>query len=94
MPELTPEQRSMRGRLAAHARWAREDPEHHLPKARAAFMDRFSREVDPDGVLPPAERERRAEHARKRYFTALAFKSSRARSSGRKGLRREGGRSE
>ncbi|MCB1006990.1 MAG: hypothetical protein KDB35_22595 [Acidimicrobiales bacterium] len=55
-------------------------------KARSAFLDRFEREVDPDGVLAPAERARRAHHARKAYFTRLAFKSAQAR-------RARGGRS-
>jgi hypothetical protein len=36
--------------------------------ARRAFLDRFEREIDPDGVLKPEERARRAEHARKVYF--------------------------
>ena len=35
--------------------------------------------VDPEGVLPEAERIRRAEHARKAYFTRLALKSAQAR---------------
>lgn len=48
--------------------------------ARKAFLDRFEREVDPDGILPPAERAKRAEHARKRHMTELAYKSARARS--------------
>jgi hypothetical protein len=47
--------------------------------ARAAFSDRFEREVDPDGVLDPAERARRADMARKAYFTRLALKSAQAR---------------
>ncbi len=42
-------------------------------------MNRFERLVDPDCVLAPEERARRAAHARKSYFTALALKSSRAR---------------
>jgi len=42
-------------------------------------LDRFEREVDPDGVLPPEERRRRAEHARKAYFLRLALASSKAR---------------
>jgi hypothetical protein len=48
-------------------------------RARQAFLDRFEREVDPDGTLPPAERARRAEHARKAYFAKLALKSAQAR---------------
>jgi hypothetical protein len=51
--------------------------------ARAAFASRFEREVDPDGILIPAERARRAEHARKAYFTRLALKSAQARRKGR-----------
>ncbi len=42
-------------------------------------MARFEREVDPDGTLEPAERERRAAHARKAYYSALALKSAKAR---------------
>jgi hypothetical protein len=42
-------------------------------------MARFDLEVDPDGVLDPDERARRAAHARKAYFTALALKSAVAR---------------
>jgi hypothetical protein len=42
-------------------------------------MRRFERQVDPDGTLPEAERLRRAEAARKAYFTGLAFKSAKAR---------------
>lgn len=78
---LTPEQRSLRARLAAHSLHARvADPSAHTAPARKAFLDRFELEADPDGVLPPAERARRAEHLRKAYFAQLAFKSSRARS--------------
>jgi hypothetical protein len=79
---LTPEQRSMRARLAAQSRWAKEDPTPTVTKARAAFMARFENDVDPDRVLNEAERQRRAESARKAYFTRLALKSSQARRRG------------
>lgn len=42
-------------------------------------MDRFERQVDPDGVLDPRERALRSEHARKAYFADLALRSARAR---------------
>ncbi len=42
-------------------------------------MSRWEREVDPDCVLPPADRARRAEHARKAYFFRLALASAKAR---------------
>jgi hypothetical protein len=42
-------------------------------------MGRFLDEVDPQRLLPEAERLRRATSARKAYFTALAYRSARAR---------------
>lgn len=74
---LTPAERSLRAKLAAHA--AHAQGKTNTAPARAAFLDRFDHEVDPEGVLPPAERARRAEHARKAYFTRLALKSAQAR---------------
>lgn len=80
----TPQQRSLQGRLGAYALHARvADPAAHTAPARKAFLDRFEREVDPDGVLPPAELARRAEHARKAYFARLALASAKARSARR-----------
>lgn len=77
---LTPEQRSLRARIAAHSLHAHiADPSAHTAPARRAFLDRFEREVDPNGVLPEVERRRRAEHARKAYFAKLALKSAQAR---------------
>jgi hypothetical protein len=70
----------MIGRLGAHTRWAHEsDRSAATAPARRAFDARFEREVDPEGVLPPGERARRAESARKAYFTRLALKSAQAR---------------
>lgn len=76
---LTPAERSLRARLAAHTLHAQVDPQEHTAPARRAFLDRFEREVDPDGVLAPDERARRASHARTAYFTKLALKSAQAR---------------
>ena len=47
--------------------------------ARAAALSRFERQVDPDGVLPPEERMRRARYARRAYFAKLAIRSAEAR---------------
>lgn len=69
----------MRSRIAAYRMHARNDSKLTTAAARAAFMERFENEVDPERVLPEAERQRRAEQAKKAYFAALAFKSSRAR---------------
>ncbi|MBO2456550.1 hypothetical protein [Actinomadura violacea] len=78
---LTPEQRSLRASIAAHVQWSREpDRTARTATARRAFLDRFEREVDPDGTLTPEERARRAENARKAHFKRLALASARARS--------------
>lgn len=74
---LTPAERSLRSRIAAHTLHAKGGT--NTTAARAAFLDRFDREVDPDGILEPAERARRAAHARSAYFSRLALKSSQAR---------------
>jgi hypothetical protein len=46
---------------------------------RDKFEQRFINEVDPERMLPEAERQRRVDHARKAYFTRLAMKSAQAR---------------
>ena len=73
--------RVQQARMAAHVLHARvSDPVAHTLAARTAFLSRFDREVDPHGVLAPEERAKRAEHAKKAYFTRLALASSKARS--------------
>ena len=77
---LTPTERSLRAQIAAHESWAHtEDRTARTSAARKAALDRFENEVDPEGVLLPEERARRAEHARKAYFLRLALKSAQAR---------------
>ena len=78
---LSPAERSLRAQLAAHAMHARHDARETTTAARAA---RFEAEVDPDGILSPEERRRRAEHARRAYFTRLALASAKARRRGRR----------
>jgi hypothetical protein len=79
-PSVGRARRALQARMAAHALHARvEDPASHTAPARKVFLSRFEREVDPEGVLEPQERARRAEHAKKAYFTRLALASSKAR---------------
>ena len=47
--------------------------------SRKAQLDAFERQVDPDGLLPAAERALRAESARRAHFAKLAFLSAVAR---------------
>jgi len=72
--------RSRIAQIAAHSRWAKvQDRSAATAKARQAALDRFDLLVDPEGVLPIAERRRRAGNARKAYFLQLAHKSAKAR---------------
>ena len=63
---------AQRGQLGALTRIARGTT--NTAPAVAAFQSKFEREVDPDGVLDPDERERRAAAARSAHYTRLAHK--------------------
>jgi hypothetical protein len=69
----SPAERSLRARLAAHTLHARREARQTTAIARAGFLARFEREVDPDSALDPTERRRRAEHARRAYFIRLSL---------------------
>lgn len=69
----------LRARIAATLRHARSDGRDSTEAARAAFLGSFERLVDPDGVLAPDERARRAALARRAHFQRLALLSRRAR---------------
>lgn len=74
-----PAEMARRGRIGAERLHATHDPKETTKAARAAFMDRFRREVDPDGTLPDDERERRAEQAKTAHFAILGHKAAEAR---------------
>ena len=77
---LTPAERRAFGQIGAYESWARTtDPAARTAPARKANLDRFEYEVDPHNELSPAERAKRAEFARKAYYTRLALKSVQAR---------------
>ncbi len=80
---MSPSERTLQAKVAAHKSWANtRNPSERTANARAAALDRFEREIDPDGTMEPAERARRSAHARKAYFTQLALKSAKARRKG------------
>lgn len=70
---LTSERARALGKIGAHIAHSRHSGEEMTAPARRAFMARFEREVDPEGVLDPVERSRRAEHAKRAYFSRLAL---------------------
>src|SRR5215218_1322349 len=76
---IDPGERALRARIAAHAMHGRHDARQTTAKARAAFLARFERLADPEGRLPAAERQRRAQQLRSAYFTRLALVSAKAR---------------
>jgi len=77
-----------RARLAAVVQWSRTpDRTARTAAARAAFQERtpdsepgrFELQVDPELKLPPAQRARMAEAARRAYFIRLGLASGKAR---------------
>jgi hypothetical protein len=80
---LTPSQRTMRARIAAHESWARTaDRTERTAPARKAALDRFERLVDPNGELDETTRKQLADSAKRAHFQRLALLSSRARRRG------------
>ncbi len=72
MPEISPELRTLRARIAAYESWGRtSDRSARTANARRAFEDKFLEEAGGD--------PRRAESLRRAYFARLALKSAQAR---------------
>jgi hypothetical protein len=67
---------SRKGAYAVHAKY---DARYLTSAARKGFAARFERQVDPDGTLPPDERQRRAQAALRAHMQDLAFRSQKAR---------------
>lgn len=74
------QQRQLIGSIGGHESWSRTvDRTARTALGRRAFLERFERQVDPDGTLTPGERAKRAENARRAYFQRLALKSAQVR---------------
>lgn len=80
MPARDPDERTLISTIGAHARWAKcDDPAAATAPARKGLAERFERQVDPNSELPPTERARRADAARREFYARLALKSHQAR---------------
>lgn len=80
MVSKTPEERRLVASIAASERWANEpDRAAATAAAREAALARFEKLVDPDGVLTPSERAKRAECAKRAHYQRMALKSAQAR---------------
>lgn len=72
MPALSPAERSLRGRLAAHTSWSRTtDRSARTAKARKALEDKFLAEAEGD--------PKRAESLRRAFYAKLSLRSAQAR---------------
>jgi hypothetical protein len=79
---LPPGERSIRARIGAETVHGLYDSRELTAKAREkspSSLNYWERKADPDGVLPEAERLRRAEHLRRAYFARLSLASAKAR---------------
>ena len=76
---VTHAERVLLGRIGAYTALSRHSAYEMTEPARRGFVSKFEREVDPEGLLDPGERARRAEMARKAYFARLALLSAQAR---------------
>jgi hypothetical protein len=77
---LSPEQRSLRASIGAHALHARYDSREITANARAARFKKYLDRVDEETPsLSEAERLRRAEHLMRADMKRLALRSSRVR---------------
>lgn len=75
--QLSPAERVLAGRAGAHKSWAQtEDRTARTEAARAAAEARFERQADPDGVLAPAERRRRAKQLRAAFYADIQRKAA------------------
>lgn len=83
---MTPEQRSLRGRIGALVALSRNDPVEINAKARQVYRDSFSTghecricpRIDIPADLPEAERTRRADTIRRAHYARIAMCASRA----------------
>ena len=79
---LTPAERSLRASIAAHTRWANTDRatrQRLADNGQAGLLRRFAAEVDPPGLLPAEEREKRAHSLLTAHMKRLALKSAKTR---------------
>ncbi len=73
---MNPSERSARARIAALNLHSQRDPQQTTKPAREAYLSSFERAIDPQRVLPPEERARRAKRALRAHMIELALRSA------------------
>ena len=80
MPARSPADRTVIAQIAAAERWGRTaDRSAATAPARAGLRAKFAREVDPNGVLDPAELERRVDHLVRAHMLRMSRAAAQAR---------------
>ncbi|MGH7643585.1 MAG: hypothetical protein ACRENX_11370 [Candidatus Dormibacteria bacterium] len=84
MPVTDPEVRRASARLAAFTRWSSEpDRSAATAPARSALLERFNREVDPEGILDPVLRAKLAASARSAFYSRMSLARAKQRAAKR-----------
>jgi hypothetical protein len=71
--------RREQARKAAFTRWAKTPPAERSRRARASFRARFERQVDPAGLLSPADRAVMVDNAIRAHYADLRMRRARKR---------------
>lgn len=80
MSGLSEDERSIRAQIAVNTRWGKtEDRKAATAAARRGLRAKYEREVDPDGTLDPAERDRRVDSLMKAHMLRMTLAAKRAR---------------
>ena len=80
MPELPESERKLCAQIAANTSWGNTiDRLARTEPGRRAAAAKFEQQVDPEGILTPVERAKRAENLRKAHMQRLALKSAQVR---------------
>jgi hypothetical protein len=77
---MDPDDRRVRAQIGAHSSWAHTpDRSARTAPARAAMLEKFARQVDPEGTMTPAARALAADSARKAHLLRMTRASIEAR---------------
>ncbi|MDO9378926.1 MAG: hypothetical protein Q7T56_08745 [Nocardioidaceae bacterium] len=81
MPDTrTPADKTLSAQIAANTRWGNTtDRSAATSAARRGLRAKFETQVDPDGTMHPAERERRVESLMKAHMQRMTLAAKRAR---------------
>lgn len=79
MAAADPVQRKLNAQAAALSRWSKQDTRVGTEPLRRGRLAAFARQVDPDGVLPPAELSARVQRAQREHMIRMSAAAQRKR---------------